>query len=84
MKKPKSIEVRAWGIVLRTGETNYLLGRYWHTNNSLYDGEPGRALLFSTRIKARVYIQDRKRARNRYALEGRLRIVRVVEKAEVV
>lgn len=84
MQRPKPIEIRAWGIELRTGKTNYLLGRYWHMTLGLYDGEPGRALLFSTRIAARLWINHRKRAGNRFAVEGKLRVVRVVEKAEVV
>lgn len=84
MQKPKPIEVLAWGIVLRTGNTSSLIGRYWHMTLGLYDGEPGRALLFSTRIAARRWINHRKMAGNRFAVEGRLSVVRVVEKAEVV
>ena len=78
-----------WGIEHTTKErTRVLLGRLWHNMTPHnYDGEPTRALLFTTRKAAREWcIQERAKFVNHsdtYAY-WRFRPVRVRETVRVV
>lgn len=80
-----------WGIVLHTNDRDpMLLGSLWAGGNQLvrYDDEPTRALLFCSRKKAREFCRKRneyyKDHKSNTLNKWRVKVVRVIEKVEII